>query len=129
MQKLRRVVNAALGVACLVLLFRFANIFGHERILKFRAAMNDGKFDGAIRQYEQGDYKVIQGTVNSINDSQTIANLRNFCFNVDQTRMCTDPSDTPLGPSAYFILSNVHNGQHVRVYYHDPIILRIDLLE
>ena len=125
----RRSEYVALGVACLILLSRFGSLYGHERIPMFSAKLNAGRFDTAIRQCAQGDYKVIEGTISPINDSPTIANLRNFCINVDQTRMCTDPSDRPVGPSADFILFHIHNGQHMRVCYRDPTILRIDRIE
>ena len=123
----RRSEYLALGVACLILLFRFGSLYGRERILMFSAKLNAGRFDTAIRQCAQEGYKVIEGTVSPINDSTTIANLRNI--NVGQTRMCTDPSGHPVGPSADFILFHIHNGQHVRVCYRDPTILRIDRIE
>jgi hypothetical protein len=51
------------------------------------------------------------------------------CFYVDKTQLCSDVSATPVGYHRDGAAFQIENGLRVKVFYHNPVILRIDLID
>jgi hypothetical protein len=91
-------------------------------------AWNQSELDTAVQQYQRGEYSVIEGVVSRYTIS---ADRRRTCLYIDETAACTDMSHGPIGYHGDIRTISVRelSGKHVRVFYHAPIILRIDRLE
>ena len=91
-------------------------------------AWNRSELDTAIQQYQRGEYSVIEGVMSRYTVS---ADRRRSCLYVNETAVCTDMSHGPIGyhGDIHTISFRELSGKHIRVLYHYPTILRIDLLE
>jgi len=95
-----------------------------EAFLPF--ARNKAELDAAIEQYQNKDYTILEGTVGSY---QISLDKSQACFYVDKTQLCSDVSATPVGYHRDAAAFQIEDGLRVRVFYHNPLILRIDLMD
>lgn len=89
-------------------------------------AFNLQELNSAVQAYQRGDYVVAEGVVSKY---QISSDKRQSCFFVGDTRICTNMAAGPVGYHRTGATVPLEDGMHVKVFYHAPIILRIDLLE
>jgi hypothetical protein len=100
--------------------------------LNFRVAsalpfiFRTSELDAAIQQYEHGNYQTVEGTVSGY---KYIPEKARSCFLVDQTEVCSYASTLPIGYHRNGETFVVRDGMRVKVFYHEPLIFRIDLVE
>ena len=119
---LRRGAYVFLSIFVVVLLVRVVMLV--EGFLPF--ARNKAELDSAVGQYENEDYTVLEGTVSSY---QISLDRTQACFYVDKTQLCSDVSATPVGYHRNASAFQIEDGMRVKVFYHNPLILRIDLID
>jgi hypothetical protein len=112
-----------------ILLVIGAITFGHAILLVTQFLpfeYNLPELNDAVQEYEQGDYIVVEGVVS---DYQISADKSHACVVVGKSPICTNMSAGPVGYHRTGATATLEEGMHVKVYYHDPVILRIDLIE
>jgi energy-coupling factor transporter transmembrane protein EcfT len=126
----RRIPRAFLRRSLYVILSLIAAIICIRTIVIATAtlpfAFNLSELNSATKEYESGDYIVVEGVVSKY---QVSVDKRQACFLVGNTRICTDMSAGPVGYHRNGTTAPLEEGMHVKVFYHNPIILRIDLLD
>ena len=118
----RRGVYILLSIFVIVMLGRAVMIV--EAFLPF--ARNKAELDAAIGQYEREDYTVLEGTVSKY---QISSDRSQACFYIDTTQLCSDVSATPVGYHRDTAAFHIEDGLHIKVFFHSPLILRIDLID
>ncbi len=119
---LRRGAYVFLSIFAILMVVRVVMLI--DAFLPF--ARNKAELDSAVGQYENEDYTVLEGTVSSY---QTSLDRTQACFYVDKTQLCSDVSATPVGYHRDAAAFQIENGLRVKVFYHNPLILRIDLID
>ena len=120
----RRIAYVVLSISCVCLWIRMILVL--TAILPFLFHLEE--LSAAIHQYKSGDYIIAEGLVSSdgISRNRTID-----CFLIGKTELCTSIKTIPVG---YYRngaggAEIIKDGMNVRVFYHGPVILRVDVLD
>jgi hypothetical protein len=84
------------------------------------------RLNAAIQQYERADYLTVEGTISGY---KYIPEENRSCFLVDQTEVCSYASTLPFGYHRNGTSLVIRDGMRVRVFFREPLIFRIDLIE
>jgi hypothetical protein len=118
----RRSIYVVLSIVCATALF--TAIKNTAEALPF--VFNSKQLNSAIQQYKRGDYVTFEGIVS---EYQVNAKRTESCFRVDGNHVCTNMSGGPYGYRRDGSTSPVEDGMRVKVFYHEPVILRVDVMD
>ena len=119
---LKLVFGAGFAIAGAVVGIHFINVVTERLPFELRSH----ELESAIHQYEHGDYMIADGTVKGYEFTD---GKHGICYYLDATQVCTYDSTIPVG---YHFARNgfvLRKGMRVRIFYHEPLILRIDVVE
>jgi len=84
------------------------------------------QLNSAIQQYKRGDYVTYEGI---LSEYQVNAKRTESCFRVDGNQVCTNMSGGHYGYHRDGNTFPVEDGMRVQVFYHEPVILRVDVMD
>jgi len=123
---MRRAATAVLLVICLTTLF-----IGMKRTVdNLSTVFHLADLQFAIRQYQHGDYVTFEGVVSDCRvNGRGDVSIGEICFCVAANPVCINLSRGGIGYHLNGAYYPIEDGMRVKIFYHDPVILRVDVFD